>query len=192
MTGPVLTIPNLISLIRILAVPVFLWMLFGLDEPGWAGFLLGWIGATDWIDGFLARRLGQVSEIGKFLDPLADRLAIVAAVIGGWVAGVLPWPFALALVVREALIAGGALVLAARTGARLEVRQTGKAATMGLFLAIPSFFIYAGTDQAIWAWLAWGLGIPSLILYYAVGVLYFGDIRRLASDDPPAPPVSSP
>jgi len=89
-SGRILTIPNVISAVRVAMVPLFLWLLFGADAPLPAGLLLGGIGATDWVDGFLARRLGQVSELGKLLDPLADRLAITAAVIGGWVAGVLP------------------------------------------------------------------------------------------------------
>lgn len=85
----ILTIPNVISIIRLLLVPVFIWLVV-IDEIGWAGILLGFIGATDWIDGYLARRLNQVSEIGKFLDPLADRLAVIVAVIAGLIADVLP------------------------------------------------------------------------------------------------------
>jgi cardiolipin synthase len=101
MNRRILTIPNLISAVRVGLVPLFLWLLFGADAPTAAGLMLGVIGGTDWIDGYLARRLQQVSELGKILDPIADRLAITAAVIGGWVAGVLPWPVALALVLRE-------------------------------------------------------------------------------------------
>ena len=88
----IFTVPNLVSLVRILMIPAFLWLLFGRDDPAAAGWLLGGIGATDWVDGYLARRLDQVSEIGKVLDPLADRGAVAAAVIGGWIAGALPWP----------------------------------------------------------------------------------------------------
>ena len=76
-----LTLPNLISVIRLLLVPVFLWLVFGADEIGWAGVLLGVIGATDWIDGYLARRLDQVSEVGKFLDPLADKLIVLSTLV---------------------------------------------------------------------------------------------------------------
>ncbi|MBP1632754.1 MAG: phosphatidylglycerophosphate synthase, partial [Acidobacteria bacterium] len=69
MSGRILTIPNVISLARLAMVPLFLWLLFGADSPLAAGLLLGAIGATDWVDGFLARRLNQVSELGKLLDP---------------------------------------------------------------------------------------------------------------------------
>ena len=85
-----LTLPNLISLIRLALVPVFLWLVIGADEPVWGGLLLGIIGSTDWIDGYLARRLNQVSEVGKILDPLADRIAVAAGVIAGLVTGYLP------------------------------------------------------------------------------------------------------
>jgi cardiolipin synthase len=174
----VLTIPNLVSALRLALVPLFLWLLFGPDRPLAAGLLLGGIGATDWVDGFLARRLHQVSELGKVLDPVADRLAIGAAVVGGWVSGVLPWPVALALVVREGLIAVGAAVAAWRWRARIEVRYLGKVATFGLYSAIGAFFVYAGFHHAFFIWWAWAVGIPSLVLYYLVGVQYFADVMR--------------
>jgi len=183
MSRRVLTIPNLVSALRLALVPLFLWLLFGADDPLAAGLLLGGIGATDWVDGYLARRLNQVSELGKLLDPIADRLAITAAVIGGWVAGVLPWPVALALVVRESVIAVGAVVAAWRWQARVEVRYLGKVATFGLYSAIGSFYVYAGFDHPFFLWWAWAVVIPSLVLYYVVGAQYFADVtaaRRLA------------
>lgn len=189
MSRRVLTVPNLVSALRLALVPLFLWLLFGDDNPLVAGLLLGGIGATDWVDGYLARRLNQVSELGKLLDPIADRLAITAAVIGGWVAGVLPWPVALALVVRESIIAVGAVVAAWKWKARVEVRYLGKVATFALYSAIGSFYVYAGFDHPFFLWWAWCVVIPGLILYYAVGAQYFADVvqaRRRAL------PVSSP
>ncbi len=175
----VFTIPNIISFIRLLLVPVFLWLLLIEDRVAAAGWLLGFIGATDWVDGYLARRLGQVSEVGKLLDPIADRLAVVAAVVGGLIAGVLaPW-FAWALIVREALIAIGAILLGSKVGKGLAVRPLGKLATLMLYAAIAWLFIGIGTP---WRWLeitAWVVGIPGLILYYVVGFQYFADARRL-------------
>src|SRR3990170_1996419 len=88
----VLTVPNLFPLARLLCLPLFLYLLFGRDNRAGAAWLLGGLGATDWVDGYLARRFGQVSELGKMLDPTADRLAVAAAVIAGWVSGALPWP----------------------------------------------------------------------------------------------------
>jgi cardiolipin synthase len=172
----VLTIPNLVSAVRLALIPLFLWLLFGDDNPLAAGLLLGGIGGTDWVDGYLARRLNQVSELGKVLDPVADRLAITAAVIGGWVAGVLPWPLALALVVRESVIAVGALVAAWRWQARVEVRYLGKVATFALYSAIGSFYVYAGFDHAFFFWWGWAVGVAGLVLYYAVGFQYFADV----------------
>jgi len=177
MSRRVLTVPNLVSLVRLALIPLFLWLLFGDDNPLAAGLLLGGIGATDWVDGYLARRLNQVSELGKILDPVADRLAIAAAVIGGWVAGVLPWPFALALVVRESVISVGALVAAWRWQARVEVRYLGKVATFALYSAIGSFYVYAGYDQRFFFWWGWIVGGAGLALYYAVGFQYFADVR---------------
>lgn len=178
MSGPILTVPNAISLVRVALVPVFLWLLFGAEAYTAAGLLLGAIGATDWVDGFLARRLHQVSELGKILDPVADRLAITAAVIGGWVAAVIPWPIALALVVREGLVALGAVVAAARWGVKVEVRFLGKAATFALYSAIGSFYVYAGTAYPFFWWWGWAVSVPALVVYYLVGVQYVFDARR--------------
>ena len=144
----ILTIPNVISIIRVGMVPVFVWLLIGRDDPTNAGWLLAAIGATDWIDGFLARKLGQVSELGKLLDPAADRLAVAAAVIGGWISGDLPWGISLAIIVREAVVALGAAIVAIASRAKIEVRYIGKLATLGLYFAIPFFLVGGGTDTA--------------------------------------------
>jgi cardiolipin synthase len=185
----IFTIPNAISALRIAAVPVFLWLLLGEDRPAAAGWMLVAIGATDWIDGFLARRLNQVSELGKMLDPVADRLAIVAAVIGGWIAGVLPWWVALLLMVRETVVGLMALYLSIRTKARIDVRYFGKMATWAVYGGVASFYIYAGTGWEFFRWWSWIYIIPGLVLYYVVAVQYFGDVRRILAN--PEPSVSS-
>ena len=178
-----LTIPNLVSFIRLLLVPVFLWLLFGRDNPAGAGWLLGLIGATDWVDGYLARRLGQVSELGKFLDPLADRLAVGVAVLGGWIAGVLnPW-FAGALVAREVLVAVGALVVGLAAGSKIAVRTIGKLATLMLYAAIAWFYVGEGTPFTPLVVAGWLVGLPGLALYYAAAFQYLGDARRMMSDN---------
>ena len=182
-SSAIVTIPNLVSFVRLLMIPLFLWLLLVQDEVAAAGWLLGIIGATDWVDGYLARRLNQVSEIGKFLDPLADRLAVASALVGGLVAGVLePW-FAWALIIREGLIAVGALFLGARLGAKLAVRDLGKLATLMLYAAIAWLFVGIGTP---WPWLevlGWIVAVPGLILYYIVGVQYFMDARVLLAQE---------
>ncbi len=181
-----LTIPNLISLIRLALIPVFIWLLIGRDNPFAAGWLLGVIGATDWVDGYLARRLDQVSEVGKILDPLADRIAVAAAVIGGLITGDLPLWFAWTLIVREVLVGIGAVIIALRGHTSLEVRRMGKLATLLLYAAVAWFFV--GTEWELVHYAAWIVGIPGLILYYVVAFQYAGEglraIRR--HDDPQA------
>ena len=181
-----LTIPNLISLIRLALIPVFLWVLVGSDSPFAAGWLLGLIGSTDWIDGYLARRLDQVSEVGKILDPLADRIAVVVAVIAGLATGYLPAWFAWALIVREALVGVGALVIAWRGHTSLAVRKLGKLATLLLYVAVAWFLI--GVEWTAFEWAAWIAGIPGLILYYVVAAQYAGDGMQAIRDrsEPPA------
>ena len=179
----ILTIPNLISVIRIGMVPVFVWLLLGRDDPTNAGWLLAIIGTTDWIDGFLARKLGQVSEIGKILDPAADRLAVAAAVIFGWISGDLPWQISLAIIIREVVVALGAIILGIGARSKIDVRYIGKVATLGIYFALPAFFVAGGTNTAWLEWAAWIVVIPHLILYYVVAYQYVGDMRRVLRDD---------
>ncbi len=172
-----LTIPNLISVIRLLLVPVFLWLVFGAEEIGWAGLLLGVIGATDWIDGYLARRLDQVSEVGKFLDPLADRLAVFVAVIAGLIKDILPAWFAWALILREVVIGVGALYGWTKGVTKLDVRWLGKTATLLLYFAITGFYLAEGFDAPWLYWVSLVGGAVGLVLYYVVAFQYLGDMR---------------
>ncbi len=175
----ILTIPNIVSFVRLLMVPVFLWLLLAEDQVAAAGWLLGIIGSTDWVDGYLARRLGQISELGKLLDPVADRLAVVAAVVGGLIAGVLPGWFAWALIVREAVVAAGAAYIAVRGGGKLDVRPLGKLSTLLLYAAIAWWYIGVGTPFRPLEVAAWVVGIPGLVLYYVVGFQYASDALRV-------------
>ena len=172
-----ITLPNAISVARLALVPVFLWLLVGEDRVAEAGWLFGFIGATDWVDGYLARRLNQVSEVGKFLDPLADRFAVGAALIAGLLTGDLPRWFAAAILAREVVVSIGALVLGAR-GVRLDVRTLGKVATLMVYASIGWYLVGTGMDVDPLVWLAWALGIPGLVLYYVVGYHYFRDARQ--------------
>jgi len=178
----VLNVPNSISFIRLALIPVFIWLVFGVKEYGWAGVLLGVIGATDWIDGFAARRLDQVTELGKFLDPLADRLAVIVAVVAGLVTGVLPAWFAVALIIREIIIGIGALYGWMNGVTKLDVRILGKGATLALYVSITAFYIAAGFDVRLATWIAYGFGIPGVIMYYWVAVQYFGDMKRAITE----------
>lgn len=170
-------VPNVISLLRLALIPVFLWLVIA-EDYGWAGVLLGVIGATDWIDGYLARRLDQVTEVGKFLDPLADRVAVILAVIAGLVVGVLPAWFAIALIVRELLIGIGSIYGWMRGVTRLDVRYMGKVATLMLYFSVSFFYAGIGFDWWLMELAAYAMGIPGLVLYYWVAVLYLGDMRK--------------
>ncbi len=169
------TVANLISLARLAAVPVFLWVLLGRDDLVLAAWLMVIIGATDWLDGSLARALGQVSEVGKFLDPLADRVAIVAAVAGGLIAGVVPTLIAIPLLLREAVVALGALYLVRRLHRNVEVKYLGKVATLIVYGAIPSFYL-AEAGVAWFGPIGWVSGVIGLILYYVVTIDYGRDV----------------
>ena len=192
MTG-IVTVPNVISFVRLAAIPYFWWVTLVQDDIRLAAALVFVIGTTDWVDGYLARRLDQVSELGKFLDPLADRLMIASALLAGLIAEVVPLVIGIPLLVREALVAIGAAYLAARGGGKLSVRYMGKLATFLLYGAIPAFYFRAA-DVApdVFGPPAWSAGVLGLILYYVVGWQYFGDIRRRTVGGGTTRAVSSP
>ena len=173
------TIPNLISLVRLAGIPVFLWLLLGRDDPRSAAFLLITVGWTDFLDGALARKLGQTSEIGKFLDPLADRLAIFAAVVGGLIADLLPAWFGWPLLGREVLVGAGAVYLLTQLKTNVTVRQMGKAATAIVYAAIPAFYLAAaGIAPDFWRLFGNITGAVGLVLYFTVTWHYVEDVRK--------------
>lgn len=175
------TIPNAFTLLRLLLLPVFLYVLFGLENRAAAGFLLGGLSATDWVDGYLARRLGQVSEFGKVFDPTVDRLLFVVATIAIIVDGSIPLWFALAVLFREVAVG---LMMAIATVVfkmpRFDVTYLGKLATFLLMFAVPGFLVgnsdIAGADAFLIA--SWLVGIPGLILSYWTGIAYIPQVRR--------------
>lgn len=179
----ILTIPNAVSAVRISLIPVFVWLLVGRDDPTAAGLLLGFIGATDWVDGYLARRLGQVSELGKILDPIADRAAVMTALLAGWAAGVLPGWFTIAVLARELLVITGTGWAVARRGVRIPVRRVGKVATFAIYFALPGFMLHAGGEGEFFRWFAWVVGITGLALYWYAAALYARDVLALVGRD---------
>ena len=170
-------VPNIVSLTRLALIPVFVWLVVT-EDFGWAGLLLGLIGATDWIDGFLARRLNQVTEVGKLLDPVADRAAVFVAVVAGLVTGVLPAWFAWALIIREGLIGIGALYGMRHGVTKLDVRFLGKTATLMLYFSIAGFYVGTGFTVDWIVTTSYLIGVPGLVMYYWVGVEYLGDMRK--------------
>lgn len=179
----IVTIPNAISLIRLLCLPLFLYLLFGRENRAAAAALLGILGATDWIDGYIARRYAQVSEIGKILDPVADRLLFFVGVGGIVVDGSVPLWFAIAVLVREAVVGITTVVLALMGARRVDVTWWGKAGTFLLMFAFPMFL--AAESTVGWAdtarVLAWGSGIPGLVCSYYSWAMYLPlGLRALA------------
>jgi cardiolipin synthase len=176
----VLTLPNLITLARLACLPVFLWLLFGKEDRAAAAALLAVLGITDWVDGYLARHLGQVSELGKILDPVADRLLFIVGAGGILIDGSVPTWFAVIVLVRETLVGGATIVLAALGARRIDVTWFGKAGTFGLMIAFPLFL--ASHSDLSWAdaagVLAWVAGIPGLALSLYAAALYVPIARR--------------
>lgn len=170
----VFTVPNAVTVVRLAALPLFLYLLFGRDDRAAAAYVLGAIGATDWLDGYLARRLGQVSTFGKVLDPTADRLVFFVGVIALSIDGSVPMGFAIATLVREGLVTIVVLGLAAAGARRIDVTYVGKCATFMLLAAYPLFL--AGASDVFFhrpaRTLAWLVGIPGLFLSYYAAARY--------------------
>ncbi len=164
------TVPNLISVVRLACIPLFCWLLFD-DQETAAFVVLAVLGATDWVDGWIARRFDQGSTIGKILDPTADRLLLIVAALALIIDGVVPVWVGVAVLVREAVVGGVTLALAAAGARRIDVQWVGKAGTFALMFALPGFLlveITSGTfsdviDVATWVVTAIGLALS----YYA-------------------------
>ena len=176
----VLTVPNLVSIARLGCIPWFIWLLFGAEDRMWAALLLGGLGATDWVDGWAARRLGQVSELGKVLDPTADRLLLLVAVPCLLVDGTIPGWFALTVLVREVLVGTATLVLAALGARRIDVSWWGKTGTFALLWAVPCFLAGESrvpVDEAFTV-MAWVFGLPGLAIAWWAAFGYLPEARR--------------
>ncbi|MDE3008719.1 MAG: CDP-alcohol phosphatidyltransferase family protein [Acidobacteriota bacterium] len=180
---------NLVTVIRLGLIPVFFWLLFGTGHRALAAWLLGVLGATDWIDGFLARRLRQVSNVGKILDPVADRVLVISGLLGVAAAGGVPWWFAAATLTREVLVSGLTLLLAALGAARIDVLWWGKVSTFALMATFPLFLLTTNDHHvALRAWqhvcrdATWGLGTVGLTLSWLVLVGYVAPARRALHD----------
>jgi cardiolipin synthase len=189
------TVPNLLSLIRILLIPVFVGLIIHHGTEGAGLVLLAVVVATDWVDGYIARHTGQVSNVGKILDPVADRLALAAALVALVWRDAFPLWAALFVIGRDALILIAGVFLLVRYRVRLDVRWVGKAATFGLMVAIPliawgnlelpfhEFTLVAG----------WLVFVPALALYFLATAAYAVDVvRAVRAARGSAPPAPSP
>ncbi len=175
------TVPNALSALRLLGIPLFLWLVLGPEEDAWALGVLMVSGVTDYLDGWLARRLDQQSVVGQILDPVADRLYILAVVVGLAVRDIIPWWMAVSLPLRDLLMWGLVPLLRTRGYSALPVHFLGKAATFNLLYAFPLLLLGDGDGTVAtlaevfgWAFACWGIG-----LYWWAGVLYAWQVRKL-------------
>lgn len=173
----VITVPNAISAVRLLGVPVFLWLVL-VEQADVAAFaLLAVAGATDWLDGYLARRLDQRTRLGVLLDPLVDRLYIAATIIGLAIRGFVPWWLVLILVLREVLLLGLLPRLRRSGRVALPVTFVGKTGTFALMWGFP-FLLLSGEPAVgmVALWLGWGFALWGTYLYWWAGLRYVGQV----------------
>jgi cardiolipin synthase len=175
------TVPNLISVVRLACAPLVWWLLFGADAPWPAAFLLAVLGASDWVDGWIARRFDQGSELGKILDPTADRILLLTGVLALLVDGSVPVWYGVLVLAREIVIAVVTLSLAAAGARRIDVLWAGKAGTLATMFSLPAFLGASVAD----GWLhdlclvvAYGFAIPALALSYYAAARYVPEARR--------------
>ena len=183
----VLTIPNALSAARLAGVPVFLWLVLGprsATADYWAVALLIVAGATDWLDGKIARALNQGSRLGQVLDPAADRLYIAATIVALAVRAIIPWWLVAVLALRELVVGGALAVLKRRVGfGTLQVSLVGKTATLCLLYAFPLLFLgdHPGWGGTLARVIGWAFAIWGTVLYWWAAMLYLAQVRSLAS-----------
>jgi cardiolipin synthase len=178
----VLTIPNGLSVARLVGVPVFLWLVLGPKADYWAVVLLIASAATDWLDGKIARAMNQQTRLGEALDPAADRLYIAATLVGLAVRAIIPWWLVGLLALRELIVAGALGLLRRRLGfGTLQVSFAGKTATLCLLYAFPLLLLgaHAGTWQEVARIIGWAFAIWGTALYWWAAMLYLTQTRSL-------------
>ncbi len=190
LTNRVWTLPNAVSVARLFGVPLFLWLVLGPHWDAWAVLVVVLSGVTDWLDGKLARTLNQSSKLGQILDPVADRLYILAVVVGLALRGIIPWWLAALLPLRDVFLFCLVPFLRTRGYSALPVHFLGKAATFNLLYAFPLLLLgeTSGAWQTLanvfgWAFAIWGTG-----LYWWAGLLYAYQVVQLLRTTPRAAP----
>jgi cardiolipin synthase len=180
-TDRIFTLPNILSIARLFGVPLFLWLVLVPEEDGWALVVLMVSGVTDWLDGTLARTLNQASKLGQILDPVADRLYILAVVIGLALRDIIPWQLAVALPMRDVFLFSLVPFLRTRGYSALPVHFLGKAATANLLYAFPLLLLGDGdgTFQTVATVLGWAFAIWGTGLYWWAGFLYAYQVFKL-------------
>ena len=176
----VLTVPNLITAVRLACLPVFLWLLFGRDMNALAAVLLGILGITDWVDGWVARRFDQASQFGAIFDPATDRVLFIVGTGAVLASGAIPLWFGVAIITRECAVGAAMVIATLFRMRRFEVSLLGKRYTFLLMMAVPLLLL--GSSDHPTASLAevtgWVLGIPGLVLCYYTAFAYIPKIRE--------------
>ncbi|QCB98350.1 CDP-alcohol phosphatidyltransferase family protein [Arthrobacter sp. PAMC25564] len=186
----VFTVPNLLTVVRFLGVPLFIWLVLARQEYGYAALVLGIMSSTDWVDGYIARRFNQMSNLGRVMDPIADRLSLIAVAVTLVIAGVLQWWYLTALLVPDAVL----LTLSLHyfhSHPDLPVSRTGKLRTALLLTGTPLLVlsrmpIPAAETCFVAAWIFLGLG---LLAHWIAGYNYFrailskGKRLKIGDDD---------
>ena len=188
----VFTIPNIISFVRLLTIPVFLWLVWAGEDL--IGFILLVVAvSTDFVDGLVARKLNQISKLGMFLDPLADRLFIAAVVVALAMREVVPLWLVILVVLRDVLLGLGAAILSHWGVGVLPVKWMGKWATFALLASLPLFLLAALVDGvvAVVVPFAWAVALAGTILYWWVGFIYLFDALRIVRESGPKHPADS-
>ncbi|HET7280543.1 MAG TPA: CDP-alcohol phosphatidyltransferase family protein [Dermatophilaceae bacterium] len=178
-TDRVLTLPNALSVLRLLGVPLFLWAILA-KQDGLALLILSLSGLTDYFDGKIARHFGLISRIGQLLDPIADRLYILSTLLGLAMRSIIPWWLVAVLLAREAYMAV-VLVIAKRYGLLgMPVHFIGKAATFNLLYAFPLLLLGDGESVfAQWALpIGWAFAWWGTVLYWLAGIVYAVQLRQ--------------
>jgi cardiolipin synthase len=177
----VVTVPNFLSVLRLAGVPVFLWLLLGPHADGWALAVLAVAGLSDYLDGKIARWLGQTSRLGVLLDPAADRLYILSTLLAFVVRGLVPWWLAAILVGRDAVLAVSLVLLHRHGFGPPAVHYLGKAATMNLLYAFPLLLLGTGHGwiSAVAHPVGWAFAVWGTALYVWSGVLYLTQVTQL-------------
>ena len=183
-TSRILTIPNVMSLVRLLCIPLFLYLLFGRDNRAGAAWLLGGLGATDWVDGYVARHYNQVSNLGKVLDPTADRLMFIFGLGGMIIDHAGPVWFYWLVLAREVIFGGTVLTATIAGMKRFDVTYLGKLATFLLMFALPGLLI-GSSDlgvRKLFEVAAWLMAVPGIILSYYTAIAYVPVLRKNLRD----------
>lgn len=170
--GAIVTIPNIITVVRFLGTPLFVWLVLGPREYGWAVFVLAMMGCTDWIDGFVARKLNQTSRLGRIMDPLADRVALVAVTITLVIAAILPLWLLLLLLIPDVVLLAATLYLF-RGDADLKVTMLGKTRTAALMIGTPMLLLAKALDSDFTTVLAWVFLGSAMVMHVIAFSQYF-------------------